>query len=133
MKKKLKVSMFLTLSYSAIIGCSSYNKNISIADDCGKKSFCYKGFNFGPSQGLEFEKGIKDGCKTAEGIFKKNYTLSSSSIKYKNGWMLGRIKCKQILPNEGTKQEKINSEKRAEYQINQMKIEQSTQKIILKK
>jgi len=124
MGKKVKVSIFLTLSFFAIIGCSSDNKKVNMPD-CGKGAFCYKGYNFGPSQGPIFEKGVKDGCRTAEGWFRKDYSLSSRSAEYKNGWMLGRMKCKQILPNEGTRQEEINSRKRAEYQILQMKLQQS--------
>jgi len=124
MGKKVKVSIFLTLSFFAIIGCSSDNEKVNMPD-CGKGAFCYKGFNFGPSQGAKFEKGVRDGCKTAEGWFRKDYSLSSRSAEYKNGWMLGRMKCKQVLPNEGTRQEEINSRKRAEYQIQQMKLQQS--------
>ena len=125
MGRKVKVSIFLTLSFFALLGCSGNNENVNMPD-CGKGSYCYKGFNFGPSQGSKFEKGVRDGCKTAEGWFRKDYSLSSDSVEYKNGWILGRTKCKQVLPNEGTRQEEINSRKRAEYQIEQMKLQQST-------
>jgi len=125
MENKVKASIFLGLSFFALLGCSNNNEQLNM-DNCGKDNYCYKNLNFGPSQGSEFEKGVRDGCKTAEGNFRKDYSLSSSSDIYKNGWVLGRTKCKQKLPNEGVKQEESNSRKRAEYQIQQMKLQQST-------
>ena len=124
MQNKVKVSILATLSFLAMTGCSHKNVNIP---ECGKGSYCYKGFNFGPSKGEKFEKGIRDGCKTGEGWFRKDYSLSSTSQEYEDGWILGRMRCKQVLPNEGTRQEEINSRKRAEYQIEQMKLQQSLQ------
>ena len=88
--------------------------------------FCYNHINFGKSRGKDYEAGIKDGCKTGEGTFTKDYSMSSSSKDYYDGWILGRSKCKQILPNEGTIQDELNSKKRAEYLIEQMKLRQSS-------
>jgi len=124
MRKKVKISLFFTLSAFAIVGCSN-NNNLSV-ENCGEGNYCYKNINFGPTQGSEYEKGIRDGCTTGEGDFRKDYSLSSSSKSYFDGWILGRSKCKQILPNEGTKQEELNSKKRAEYQIEQMKLQQGS-------
>ncbi len=108
-----------------IIGCGSNNNSLSLKN-CGKNgNFCYHGINYGPIKSKLYKKGIIDGCKTAEGEFIKDYSLSSSSKDYFNGWILGRSKCKQILPNEGTRQEEINSKKRAEYEIRKLKEEQS--------
>ncbi|NPA27474.1 MAG: hypothetical protein GXN91_00285 [Epsilonproteobacteria bacterium] len=110
------------------VGCSS-NKSLSL-DSCGKDGiFCYKNINFGKSRGRLYEKGIIDGCTTGEGRFTKDYSLSSTSQDYFDGWMLGRSKCKQILPNEGTLQEEENSRKRAEYEIRKLKMEQMQSEI----
>lgn len=106
-----------------ILSACSNNSNLSTGT-CPKGAFCYKNINFGISRGKDYEKGIKDGCRTGEGVFTKDYTLSANSKDYFDGWILGRSKCKQILPNEGTKQAEINSKKRAEYQILKLKMEQ---------
>jgi len=109
-----------------VVGCSSSSKSALSLKNCGKNgNFCYKGVNYGPSRGPLFEQGIKDGCRTGEGFFTKDYSLSSRSKEYFDGWILGRSHCKQILPNEGTRQEEENSRKRAEYEINKLKQEQS--------
>lgn len=108
------------------VGCSSSSSGGLSLDSCGKNgNFCYKGVNYGPIKSPLFKKGIKDGCRTGEGFFTKNYALSSRSKDYFNGWIVGRSHCKQILPNEGTRQEEENSRKRAEYEIRKLRQEQS--------
>jgi len=123
MGKIFKFSTLLAVSIM-VIGCASSNS--ASLGECKKGMYCYKGINFGASRGSDYEKGIRDGCRTGEGTFTKDYSMSSSSKDYFDGWILGRSKCKQILPNEGTRQEEENSKKRAEYQIEQMKLEQSS-------
>jgi hypothetical protein len=123
-------SVRLLLSVSAITffigGCAESSGSLSL-DSCGKNgNFCHKNINFGPSRGVDYEMGIKDGCTTAEGTFTKNYYMSGKSKDYFDGWILGRSKCKQILPNEGTRQEEENSRKRAEYEINQLRLKQNS-------
>jgi len=123
MGKTVKISILLAVS-TILIGCA--NSDSATPGECQKGMYCYKSINFGVSRGADYEKGIRDGCRTGEGTFTKDYSMSSSSKDYFDGWILGRSKCKQILPNEGTKQEELNSKKRAEYQIEQMKLEQSS-------
>jgi hypothetical protein len=119
---KSRVTQFFFIIFF-LVNCSS-NKSLTL-DECGKDgNFCYKNINFGKTRGKKYEKGIIDGCTTGEGKFTKNYYLSSSSKDYFDGWILGRSRCRQILPNEGTKQEEENSRKRAEYQIVKLKLEQ---------
>ena len=62
--------------------------------------FCYKGHNFGQKVSENYKKGVMDGCRTGEGHFRRNYTLSSSSIDYKTGWDAGRAYCPFIVPEE---------------------------------
>ena len=122
---KMKITIFSIASSLIIAGCG--NNAIVDINACKKAgNFCYKGVNYGKSRGEDFEIGIKDGCATGEGTFTKNYSLSSTSKNYSDGWILGRSKCKQILPNEGTKREEYNSRLRAEHQINQLRLKSST-------
>ena len=122
--KKLFIN---TISIGTLIfitnSCSNSQAELSLSN-CGNGNFCYNNINFGPSRGKNYELGIKDGCTTAEGEFTKNYYLSSSDKDYFDGWMLGRSKCKQKLPNEGTLREEENSRKRAEYEIRKLKMQQ---------
>ncbi len=120
-KRVISSSIFVLL----LAACSAPQNPALSLKECGKNgNFCYKGVNYGPSRGPLFEQGIKDGCRTGEGFFTKDYSLSSSSKEYFDGWILGRSHCKQILPNEGTLQEEENSRKRAEYEIRKLKEEQ---------
>ena len=125
MSKIVKVSLFSIVSIAVLVGCS--NSSSATPSTCQEGMYCYKNINFGKSEGADFEQGVRDGCKTAEGDFRKDYSKSSSSKTYVDGWMLGRSKCKQVLPNEGTIQEERNSKKRAEYQIEQMRMQQNIQ------
>jgi hypothetical protein len=62
--------------------------------------FCYKAYNYGRNVTPEFKKGVRDGCTTGEGRFRRDYTLSSGSAEYRSGWDAGRTKCKLITPEE---------------------------------
>jgi len=125
MSKIVKISLTSLLFMITAIGCS--NSSNATPSTCQDGMYCYKNINFGKSEGADFEQGVRDGCHTAEGNFRKDYSKSSSSATYADGWFLGRSKCKQVLPNEGTIQEEKNSKIRAEYQIEQLKLHQSSQ------
>ena len=123
----MRKTVNLTLIFSSIalfIGCGDPQPAPST---CGKGAYCYKNINFGPSRGRSFEQGIADGCRTGEGHFRKDYYKSSHDKNYADGWILGRSKCRQILPNEGTLLEQQHSKQRAEYQIRQMQMQQEAQ------
>ena len=125
MSKIVKASFLSLVSIAVLVGCS--NSSNATPSTCQDGMYCYKNINFGKSEGADFEQGVRDGCRTAEGDFRKDYSKSSSSATYADGWILGRSKCKQILPNEGTIQDDKNSKRRAEYQIEQLKLNQSSQ------
>ena len=126
MSKLVKVSLLSLVSIAILAGCS--NSSSVSPSNCQDGMYCYNNINFGKTLGADFEQGVRDGCKTAEGDFRKDYSKSSTSSTYAEGWILGRSKCKQILPNEGTIQEEKNSKKRAEYQIEQLKLQSSQSK-----
>ncbi len=62
--------------------------------------FCYKGYNFGRNVSRIYKKGVVDGCRTGEGYFQRNYSLSAISAEYRRGWDAGRARCPLILPEE---------------------------------
>ena len=62
--------------------------------------FCYQGYNFGRDLSVPYKQGVKDGCRTANGHFSKNYRLSANTKSYVKGWDKGRATCKLILPAE---------------------------------
>jgi len=125
MNSKVKILLSATISLLFINGCSGDSSSLSLSNCRQSGNFCYKNINFGKTRGADYEMGIKDGCRTGEGYFTKNYFMSSKSKDYYDGWILGRSKCKQILPNEGTRQEEENSRKRAEYEIRQLRLRQN--------
>ena len=123
MSKIVKISLLSLVSIAVLVGCS--NSDNATPSTCQDGMYCYKNINFGKSKGADFEQGVRDGCHTGEGNFKKDYSKSSTSKIYEDGWILGRSKCKQILPNEGTIQEEKDSKIRAEYEIEQLKLKSS--------
>ena len=60
--------------------------------------FCYKAHNFGKDVSGNYKQGVKDGCRTGEGHFRRDYSLSASSEDYRKGWDAGRAFCKLIIP-----------------------------------
>ena len=62
--------------------------------------FCYKAHNFGKDVSENYKRGVHDGCRTAEGTFRRNYSLSGTSEDYRKGWDAGRAFCKLIVPDE---------------------------------
>ncbi len=126
MQKIVKLTLIGVVSIIYLSGCSRGRPAVA-PQGCQKGMFCYENINFGPSRGSAFEKGVKDGCKTANGSFRKDYYLSSSNKNYYDGWILGRSKCKQTLPNEGTRLAEQKSRQRAEYQIRQLKMQKEQQ------
>jgi hypothetical protein len=62
--------------------------------------FCYKEYNFGEHRTAAYKKGVRDGCSTGEGRFRRDYGLSSGSMEYRQGWDAGRAHCKLIVPEE---------------------------------
>lgn len=50
---------------------------------------------FGKDRSKNTRKGIKDGCKTAKGIYQKSHILFNENSDYNKGWFLGRNRCDQ--------------------------------------
>ncbi len=122
-----KIVNFILISLITIVLLDSCaRRSGGLSRNCQPGMYCYKNINFGPSKGRLFEQGVRDGCRTREGTFTKDYSRSRNKL-YQEGWQLGMSRCKQQLPNEGTIQDEINSKKRAEYQIQQLKLQQSMQ------
>jgi hypothetical protein len=44
-----------------------------------------------------YKEGIEDGCTTATGDYTKVHWLFKNSKDYKNGWFLGRNRCRRFL------------------------------------
>lgn len=99
-----KYSILATIVAFSASGCIS---NIQTCTNKHTKAgfFCHQGYNFGPNRTEAYKSGVRDGCRTANGTFTKNYSFSSTSKEYVAGWRSGRATCKLILPEnaqEGT-------------------------------
>jgi hypothetical protein len=57
-------------------------------------SFCYAGIDFGKVEDPLVRQGIRDGCRTGQGTFTKDYRLSGTSQAYRDGWVRGRTLCR---------------------------------------
>ena len=71
---------------------------------CGDKKlspsqggYKYKGVYFGSHFTKHYKEGIRDGCDTARGLYKKGHWLFKNSNDYNNGWFFGRNKCRKLL------------------------------------
>lgn len=74
-----------------ITGCKSERE----ADP--KSGYYYSGIYFGKDFSPIYQQGIRDGCTTAKGKYKKSHTLFNYDQNYNDGWFLGRNKCRHLL------------------------------------
>ena len=57
-------------------------------------TFCYSGYDFGRNPDPDYRQGVRDGCETGKGYFRKDYSLSRTSPQYAEGWIRGRTVCR---------------------------------------
>jgi len=65
-------------------------QSLTVTDD----DFIYEGHNFGPNRNDIYKQGVKDGCSTSDGDYRKDHTLFQTSLDYHDGWEHGRLHCK---------------------------------------
>jgi hypothetical protein len=89
-----------------------------ILSACGKRkvphykaAYYHQGIYFGTNVSPAYKYGVRDGCQTAKGFYKKNrpaFNYQPQRTKenkkyfnpnntYKNGWFIGRNKCRHLL------------------------------------
>ncbi|MFK5976063.1 MAG: hypothetical protein QM493_06110 [Sulfurovum sp.] len=94
-RKKSTIIVVLTLSLLYFTGCNA--KKLSVEEGGYYQSGVYFGSNFSK----EYKRGIRDGCTTAKGDYRKSHRLFRKSDDYHKGWFLGRSRCKHLLVVEG--------------------------------
>jgi hypothetical protein len=98
MKNPASLHYFLPVGISALLtlglaGCASSASHCT-PSSVRKGYFCYGGINFGKVEDPLYKQGIRDGCRTGQGNFSKDYRLSGSSELYRQGWVRGRTLCR---------------------------------------
>ena len=88
----------------AIVKIIYISSILLIISSCGDKKvlpsqggYSYRGIYFGSHLTMHYKDGIKDGCNTARGSYKKQHWLFKNSNDYNNGWFWGRNKCSKLL------------------------------------
>lgn len=66
--------------------------------------YYHSGIYFGTNLSPNYQKGIKNGCTTAKGNYKKSHFLFKNNNDYHQGWFLGRNKCRSLLVVEKDEQ-----------------------------
>ena len=59
-----------------------------------ENDYVYRGINFGPDRDANFQQGVRDACKTADGDYTKDHQMFRNDVSYRVGWEDGRLKCK---------------------------------------
>ena len=75
-------------------GCSSTGTGGCHPNAAKYGYFCFHGKNFGKHRSSLYKRGVRDGCITGEGHFRKNYYYSSRYKDYLDGWIAGRRVCR---------------------------------------
>jgi hypothetical protein len=92
------------MSYKKTIKTILFMGTVSIFTACtpnqvpaSKGGYYHSGVYFGTNFPANYKKGIRDGCTTAKGTYKKSHWLFNNSNDYNSGWFLGRNRCKHLL------------------------------------
>ena len=89
-KKTIKIILSI-ITVSLFSACTSNQVPIS------EGGYYYSNVYFGTNFPRNYKKGIRDGCTTAKGTYKKSHWLFNNNNDYNNGWFLGRNRCKHLL------------------------------------
>jgi hypothetical protein len=91
MKEKFISCLLLSTSLFVFNACSPSKVTVS------EGGFYHSDIYFGKNFSSSYKKGIKDGCTTSKGNYKKSHTLFNNNSDYNNGWFLGRSRCRKLL------------------------------------
>jgi len=95
MEKALKIALLIIPSLVLIQGCTPDATPRPCTPSSQRDgSFCYRGHDFGRISDSDYRLGIRDGCDTGSGYFRKDYSRSAYSKSYQEGWMRGRTLCR---------------------------------------
>ena len=83
----------LSILFILLNGCNSANIPCS-PEAKAEGHICYDGIDFGTNPNPLYKLGIKDGCSTGKGYFRKDYRYSKISKAYIDGWIEGRRVCR---------------------------------------
>jgi len=89
-KQQSKI-IFLLSSLLLLNGCSTKIVPTS------QGGYIHHGLYFGSHFTKHYKEGINDGCQTAIGDYTKGHWLFKHSKDYKDGWFLGRNRCRRFL------------------------------------
>ena len=101
-KEKILPVCFIVTALLSVTGCQTKKKPEK------KVGYTYSGVYFGNDLSANYQEGIKDGCITAKGTYKKSHTLFNEDQDYHDGWFLGRNKCRHLLVIEDEKRGKLS-------------------------
>ncbi len=95
MGKALNIALLIIPSLFLIQGCAPDTSPRPCTPSSQRDgSFCYRGHDFGRISDSDYRQGIRDGCDTGSGYFRKDYSRSAYSKSYQEGWMRGRTLCR---------------------------------------
>jgi len=89
--KKFISLLFMGCTSFYIIGCGEKSHS-SVKD-----GYYHNGIYFGKNFPGTYKRGIRDGCTTAKGTYKKSHKLFNNDQHYNDGWFLGRNRCRHLL------------------------------------
>ena len=85
----LKSITFLASSALLFTACGKGTPHVPES----KGGFYYSGIYFGKNFSETLKEGVRDGCETSKGHYKKKHEFFNSDTDYNTGWFLGRSRC----------------------------------------
>ncbi len=99
---KLKIMLASLVAIFAFSGCSNYEQALianALTGSAGASSsygnpYHYNGYNYGHNRNNDYRIGIRDGCNSKQGTWRKNSYSYRNNYSYRNGWNAGYNRCR---------------------------------------
>ena len=90
---------FMTFTKTILLSSTIFVFNACTPNEVpvNEGGFYYSGIYFGSHFPDAYKKGIRDGCTTAKGKYKKSHWFFNNKKDYVDGWFLGRNECRNLL------------------------------------
>jgi hypothetical protein len=89
---KLYLIIMSIFAFSSVANCAPFDHGADVVID--NNLYYYGGFNFGANRDSNFRQGVKDGCESARGNWRKNIFMYNHILSYRDGWKTGYDRCR---------------------------------------
>lgn len=94
---KLKMMLASLIAVFAFSGCTQYEQALVADTIVGNQGspYYYDGYNYGYNRNTSYQRGVRDGCRSKRGTWRKDRYAYRHNYSYRNGWNAGYNQCRR--------------------------------------